>query len=58
MLTLRTSGTEPKLKWYAEAKGATYEIAKAKAIDIVRLVVDEMIRCEVHNLKRPTLLLE
>lgn len=58
VLTLRTSGTEPKLKWYAESKGETYEIAKAKAIDIVRLVVDEMIRCDVHNLKRPTLLLE
>jgi phosphoglucomutase/phosphopentomutase len=45
--TLRSSGTEPKLKWYAE--GPSEEAVDAT----VECIMDEMLQPEAHGLKRP-----
>lgn len=51
--TLRTSGTEPKLKWYSELRGTDPVAAKRELARTVGLILDEMLRPEVHGLKRP-----
>jgi hypothetical protein len=51
--TLRTSGTEPKLKFYAEGCGFDREWVKAELRRTVGLIIDEMIEPERYNLKRP-----
>ena len=49
--TLRSSGTEPKLKWYAEGPSA-------RAVDAaVQVVMAEMLRPKRHGLARPVMLL-
>jgi phosphomannomutase len=61
--TLRSSGTEPKLKVYAEGRGAAggkgdaaeREAVRGEAVRTVRLILDEMLQPEVHGLKRPLL---
>lgn len=53
--TLRTSGTEPKLKWYSELAGPDPAAARAELDRTVQLIVDEMLRPEVHGLKRPAI---
>jgi len=52
--TLRTSGTEPKLKYYCEIKGdaASPEAARAELDRTVELIIDEMLQPEVHGLSR------
>ena len=51
--TLRASGTEPKLKWYAEASGPDASAVRQELERTVRLIVDEMLQPEVHGLARP-----
>jgi phosphomannomutase len=51
--TLRTSGTEPKLKYYCELAGADPVAARAELDRTVALIIDDMIQPEVHGLKRP-----
>jgi phosphomannomutase len=51
--TLRSSGTEPKLKWYVEGRGADAEGARREVARAVRVVVEEMIQPEAHGLRRP-----
>jgi phosphomannomutase len=56
VLTLRSSGTEPKLKWYAEREGApgTEEVALRTELQrTVQLLVDEVLQPERWGLKRP-----
>ena len=54
VLTLRSSGTEPKLKWYAEAEGRVSEAElRAELRRTVRMVVDDMLQPERHGLQRP-----
>lgn len=54
-MTLRTSGTEPKLKWYSELSGPEPAAVTAELARTVQLMLDEMIRPELHGLKRPAL---
>lgn len=49
VLTLRTSGTEPKLKWYSEMSGSNPEAAKAE----LQKVVDATIQCVMQLTKYP-----
>jgi phosphomannomutase len=51
--TLRTSGTEPKLKFYAEGSGFDKEKVTAELKRTVGLIVDEMIQPMKYNLKVP-----
>jgi phosphomannomutase len=51
--TLRTSGTEPKLKWYSELSGSSREAAKAELSRTVKLLLDHFLEPEKHGLKRP-----
>ena len=45
LVTLRASGTEPKLKWYLEVKGSEEEAGVLEAA-----VVHELIQPEAHGL--------
>ncbi len=47
LITLRTSGTEPKIKYYSEMKGDDYE----NTVQRLKLIVDDM----VNVCLRPTL---
>lgn len=52
--TLRTSGTEPKLKYYAEVRGAPNEAradAEARLAATVRCLVDELLRPQASGLE-------
>jgi phosphomannomutase len=51
--TLRSSGTEPKLKWYIEGRGKYAALVAKEVARAVQVVVEEMIRPEVHGLKKP-----
>ena len=53
--TLRSSGTEPKLKWYAEASGSDDATARAEVRRTVQLILDDMLRPELHGLTRPAI---
>lgn len=53
VLTLRTSGTEPKLKYYCEGYGTDPIQAKLEVDRTVDLVINEMLQPEKYNLKRP-----
>lgn len=55
VLTLRTSGTEPKIKWYSELRGADAEEARALLGEVVTAVVEEMLQPERNGFKRPAL---
>lgn len=55
-VTLRTSGTEPKIKFYTEIQGkagdTTAQLTE-KLTTFVEGVISEMLQWEVHNLARP-----
>lgn len=51
--TIRSSGTEPKIKFYCEATGASFEEAKQTAIAAQRLVIEEWFPSEQYRLKEP-----
>eukprot|EP01138_Halocafeteria_seosinensis_P001478 gb/GECG01001515.1/.p1 GENE.gb/GECG01001515.1/~~gb/GECG01001515.1/.p1 ORF type:complete len:634 (+),score=86.05 gb/GECG01001515.1/:1-1902(+) len=53
VITLRTSGTEPKLKYYCEYFGESPEETEKELNEIVEAVIAEMLQPEVHGLKRP-----
>ena len=54
-ITLRGSGTEPKIKWYAESKGsvagASREQIGAELQAMVQLVLDEMLQPQANGLE-------
>ena len=54
--TLRTSGTEPKIKFYSELAGSGGEGVEAvtdKLRSYVNLVVEELLQPTLHKLQRP-----
>ena len=51
--TLRPSGTEPKLKYYAEMSAATPGAARRQLAAMVVAIVAEMIEPEKHGLAWP-----
>jgi phosphomannomutase len=53
--TLRTSGTEPKLKYYCELGGGDAskpEAVRAELARTVEAIISEMLQPELHGLKR------
>eukprot|EP00198_Chlamydomonas_reinhardtii_P000549 XP_001689884.1 phosphoglucomutase [Chlamydomonas reinhardtii] len=52
-LTLRASGTEPKLKYYLEVKGSDAAAAAALADRLVGGLAEELVGLSRHGLKRP-----
>ncbi|KAG2493579.1 hypothetical protein HYH03_008098 [Edaphochlamys debaryana] len=52
-LTLRASGTEPKLKYYLEVKGADAAAAAALADRLVGAIPEELVGLSRHGLSRP-----
>lgn len=56
VLTLRASGTEPKLKWYLEASSEGDPAAAAALADALEeAVAAELVQPDVHGLTRPKL---
>ena len=52
VVTLRGSGTEPKIKWYAEMVAPVKKDAEAKLAALVDAVVEEMLQPEKNGLER------
>lgn len=53
VITLRTSGTEPKLKWYAELRGDNREQARAEMVKVMDALFDVVLTPEAFGLARP-----
>ncbi|CAE7901391.1 PGM2 [Symbiodinium sp. KB8] len=53
VITLRTSGTEPKLKYYAEMAAGTPQAATAELQDMVDAVIEDMLQPEANKLRKP-----
>jgi len=51
VITLRPSGTEPKLKYYIELSGPRKESTQEELHEMVRVLVVSMLEPEKHNLK-------
>ena len=49
--TIRTSGTEPKIKWYIEISAPDQEKAQKELNDVVKAVQDDLLQREKYNLK-------
>ena len=49
--TIRTSGTEPKIKWYIELGAADQEKATRDLAAVVKAVQDDLLQREKYNLK-------
>lgn len=52
VITLRTSGTEPKLKWYAEMPGTDPVATKMELDEIVHAVIEGILKPEFYNFVR------
>ena len=53
VVTLRTSGTEPKLKYYVELRTDDPESAQADLEELVGSVIDEFLQPDVNDLEFP-----
>ncbi|KAJ3319383.1 Phosphoglucomutase-2 [Boothiomyces sp. JEL0866] len=51
LITLRTSGTEPKIKYYTEYKGRDAESAKNELAVIVQSMIDNLLEPRLNNLQ-------
>ncbi|GEM12679.1 phosphoglucomutase 1 [Rhodotorula toruloides] len=51
--TVRTSGTEPKIKYYLEARGADRQAVRAKLDHVRNALGSEWLRAEEHGLEKP-----
>jgi phosphomannomutase len=51
VLTLRTSGTEPKIKYYTEYKGSSFESGTKELQVIVDAMIADLLEPEFNNLK-------
>lgn len=55
VLTIRASGTEPKLKYYLEAFGQDEAASRCLAAALEAAVEGELVQPEAHGLTRPAL---
>ncbi|KAI9318255.1 hypothetical protein BX666DRAFT_1936551 [Dichotomocladium elegans] len=51
VFTIRTSGTEPKIKYYSELRGPSEAEAKAELEGVVQAIGDELIEYQKHGLQ-------
>lgn len=51
LITLRTSGTEPKIKYYTEYKGTSFEQGSAELQKIVDSMIETLMEPSLNNLK-------
>ena len=49
--TIRTSGTEPKIKWYIELAAENLEKAQKDLDEVVKAIQDDLLLREKYNLK-------
>ena len=54
VVTLRGSGTEPKLKYYAEMKGSDLLSAQKELDELLSLVIEEFLQPSLNDLKPPS----
>ncbi|CRG99678.1 phosphoglucomutase, putative [Plasmodium relictum] len=52
ILTIRASGTEPKVKWYGEISRSTYEEARRDIDKLINDVMDVFMQPNKYNVKR------
>lgn len=52
VFTLRTSGTEPKIKWYAELPSDTPEKARQQVDALAEAIVTDLLEPEKNGLQR------
>jgi len=53
VITLRGSGTEPKLKYYTDLKGENPEQTKIILDDMVKVTIDQLLEPEKNGLEKP-----
>lgn len=53
VVTLRGSGTEPKLKYYSELSDDTPEKARKELDELIQAVISEFLKPEAHGLVPP-----
>ena len=49
--TIRTSGTEPKIKWYIEIGASNMEKATKDLDEVVKAIQDDLLQREKYGLK-------
>ncbi len=58
VMTIRTSGTEPKIKWYSEIKqkdkSKSREQIRDELNDLIKHMINDFYQPEVNNLKART----
>jgi phosphomannomutase len=54
VVTLRTSGTEPKIKWYSDIGSETVATAKAELAEMLEVVLSQWLEPEKNGLKPAT----
>jgi phosphomannomutase len=54
VVTLRTSGTEPKIKYYTELKGSDYASTWSELSEVVDSIISELLRPDYFGLIAPT----
>ncbi|CAG5097158.1 Oidioi.mRNA.OKI2018_I69.XSR.g14958.t2.cds [Oikopleura dioica] len=50
VLTMRTSGTEPKIKYYSEMIGSSLESCKSELDELIEHMVNNLYKPEVYGL--------
>ncbi|ORX85444.1 hypothetical protein K493DRAFT_319967 [Basidiobolus meristosporus CBS 931.73] len=54
VITLRTSGTEPKIKWYSEMTGPDRDQVRKELDALVKVITDDLLEPSVNNLEART----
>lgn len=52
VITIRTSGTEPKIKYYSEFIGSEHEATKKVLEELVESFVEDILRPEFYGFER------
>jgi phosphomannomutase len=54
ILTLRGSGTEPKIKYYSELQGTDVDATNKELAELVQAVIHDFLRPEANGLVKPS----